>query len=220
MSIMAHTPAHTGIRGNENARLFDYGEEPVVTEEPVITEEPAIKEEPKKDENWKQEYYSILSNLSSNYRFCLVYLNQDDIPELIVSNDNSHVSSAEIYTYINGKAVSVGTAGTFGEFYFIPKKNTIVSYSTYGGENETTVYKISGSSLTVDTVYFDNEYGAVPENVYFTINDTAVSSDEYHRQYDSLISSAQSKAGYDVGYQNIPDQMNHVLSEPEQVILD
>lgn len=69
-------------------------------------------------------YQKKLKKLDSKiYKFALVYLDKDSIPELVItSKESTHAIYGEIYTYNNGKLKNLKYAGSdFGQFIYSPK---------------------------------------------------------------------------------------------------
>lgn len=80
--------------------------------------------------------------------FSLIYLDHDTIPELVIFDDQAHLSSAKIYTYENGETVSVGEYGEYGSAGYIEGEGIIFSYYDSGGNIYTTIYQITGTKET------------------------------------------------------------------------
>ena len=64
---------------------------------------------------------------AEDMRFQLVYINNDDIPELVLSEGSSHAAGAEVSTIVDSVRISVGTFGGYGTIVYEPKENLIVS---------------------------------------------------------------------------------------------
>lgn len=60
--------------------------------------------EQKEAEEAENAFRSVLEGYDENAQYQLIYLNDDDIPELVVITDWTHNSGAELYAYIDGKA--------------------------------------------------------------------------------------------------------------------
>lgn len=101
--------------------------------------------------DYKNEYAYTLkqrmnsADLSSNARFSLVYINNDNIPELIIHTGPAHASCVEIYTFYNGRAVYLGEFSSNGSLYYYYKRNRFVSLYVGMGTEVADVYNISGN---------------------------------------------------------------------------
>ena len=91
-----------------------------------------MKEQNKTDEN--------------NGFFSLVYIDEDDIPELVVTVDTAHMFTPNVVSY-NGRGgiVDHGEFGTFGAIDYLEKKNIIVSDVMYQGIGSLTIHKLTPS---------------------------------------------------------------------------
>lgn len=92
-----------------------------------------------------QEIYQ--ERLQTDYPEKTVYydycdLNQDKIPELIVSMGTAHVAAAEIYIYQNDKVEKTQRFGEFGTFSFYPEGSVIISQKVYMGNIDGQCYQM------------------------------------------------------------------------------
>lgn len=101
----------------------DSPEEPVKISPESITFEWQSAYENKLNEFKNSGEFSADSVTGS--RFDLVDITNDGTPELIISPNNTASASCEIYSCINGYVTSVGTAGSSGEFNYLPNLKLI-----------------------------------------------------------------------------------------------
>ena len=82
--------------------------EPVVEEkEPEEIEEKAeeVEEEPEKDYSWADEYLKMVLNWHNAHlgdeaeNYDMIYMNDDDIPELLLTCDDNSYTGKNLYTY-------------------------------------------------------------------------------------------------------------------------
>ena len=55
--------------------------------------------------------------------FSLIYIDDDDIPELVIGAQHYHAAGAELCIYDGNKVKSLGNHGQFGLLVYFPKKN-------------------------------------------------------------------------------------------------
>lgn len=179
----------------------------------------------KKEEGWQTAYKKQLNDIYNNQikgdsayndaRFKLAYIDEDDIPELIVSLNFMHICPADLYTYYNGEAVSVGSFGSFGVIYFRERTNAFLgSYysSGYGGD---AVYMLkngkaeeiwNGGIGTVNDVYGTYRY-FINENG----EERDVSESEYKNERQRFLPD-----GVDP-FANLDDSQRGVKFTPENI---
>ncbi len=83
------------------------------------------------EKNYKKEYQKIIKESYKENPGCtynLIYINKDDIPELVVSNPNDYTVS--LYTYCKGKLGTVIENWSYGMggaivYEYLPHKNVI-----------------------------------------------------------------------------------------------
>ena len=129
-------------------------------------------------------YYNFLKSYKltsdSSCGFNLAYINNDNIPELLVFDNDCHAAGGKVYAYISGKVKYIGEFGQWGGFEYQEKKGTICS--TWSRANSyTTYYKWNGSKLStimscniIASSYPDGDF----EYKYY-INDKKVDWIEY-----------------------------------------
>ena len=120
---------------------------------------------------YKKYLRTIDTNKEFPVRYELVYLDDDEIPELLYANGGAHNSHVKICMYQNGQVIPVARSGEvmgfgqFGTLTFYPKTGYIKNiYSIFGTETDT-YYSIQGSTATelASAYYFydkptDNEF--------------------------------------------------------------
>lgn len=101
---------------------------------------------------WAQAYYEFLEEALKDDSaktiptgFHLVYIDDNDVPELLIMEDSSHLSGARVCTYYQNKVVEIGTFGSSGEMLYVEKQGTIFSYYD---DYSVTLYEIAGESVT------------------------------------------------------------------------
>lgn len=141
------------------------------------------------------EYLEENPDRRSEYGFNLIYINDDDIPELVIDLFGYYVS---VYTYADGEVYCLmdrwgyGVMGNAG-YEYIPRGNTVYnSNSDYAGALrwETYMY-IENNTLVVsdDELYYQYfpegsdpwDYGNYnPDTVYYFVNGEEVSEEVYN----------------------------------------
>lgn len=83
------------------------------------------------DGGYKDAYAEVLrNNISSDGYggFQLVYIDDDDIPELAISTGQWHAAGVTLYTYYDGRAVEIGTFGGYGCMEYGSRKDLFRSW--------------------------------------------------------------------------------------------
>lgn len=109
-----------------------------------------IEKEIEFEEPYGEAYYEVLKeympNQSSEERsyadFCLAYIDDDEIPELLILiwDVYPHTSEVKVYTYYNDSVAEIGAFGSEGAMLYYEKQGKICSYSKYMGEEVLTHY--------------------------------------------------------------------------------
>ncbi len=143
--------------------------------------------------DWRQAYMDYLyaymdeAEYPDSCSFNLVYIDDDDTPELVISDGNSHVSAASVYTCVNSEVVElvVDLSGTFGAAGYAEREGLIYSNVCYQGNDATTIYKVESGTCEELISLYTNE-AATPEGTTpeYKINDESVSKDEYDAAWE------------------------------------
>ena len=160
-----------------------------VIPENVITEEAKESEieETVSYENWQEAYKDfLLSYEPQEYgeqeyspHFDLVYVDEDDIPELVIADDAKKLFSTHVYAFYEGKTVLINDYSEFGVFSYVPKENLIHSSWDKNGNIYDSFHKIeNGEDVTLASF----SWMAADLEVSFYIGEQEVSEKEYREQ--------------------------------------
>lgn len=160
------------------------------------------KADVKDQKTLKECYMDILSKGGcSGYYFALGDLNEDLIPELMISSTGMCLDIVHYYTYQDGQAVEVkmlpGTEGynNYGDLYFMPGRGTYAYYYqapafVTGGSSGIVIpriiqeYKLIGNKISlVNTASWD-EYES--RNDEYRLNGSLCTADEFQTIYKAL----------------------------------
>lgn len=163
-----------------------------------------ISEENNTISDWKSAYIEVLSNLNySSARFITAYIDEDDIPELIVAYDSSHVAGCEIYTYYDGKVSKLegnptnGEFGSSGEILYLPHKNLFDSRYYGMGSNSDSLYRINNGNAQLECDLQNNDYFTTVRVIGFKIDGIERNENEYWDKYNSYEIDSMVSANYD-----------------------
>lgn len=135
-------------------------------------------------------------------KFGLVYLDGDDIPELVYANGSDRASSVELFTYQNGAATHIScwdstTAvregiyfGRFGELLYHERQNDFAVDCSPVGIYVLATMKLNGATAIEEHVYVMNGR-TNPDIIQYSIDDQAVSEADFNKlapDYDSYTS--------------------------------
>lgn len=126
---------------------------PLPTEEPTPTIELLVKTNVDKELLNKiftayDEYLVDDMNRDSferfnTLKFGLAFINDDDIPELLISDDTYHACGVRVLCYDNGKVVQIGEFGEFGSMQYQMRSNRIISTYMGMGQQELSIIHIN-----------------------------------------------------------------------------
>lgn len=182
-------------------RLRRSGDEPVsapltettaaetVTEEET-TAEPVTEEttQPADTAQWKKAYRDLLQKRldeegETGYTyFNLIYIDGDDIPELVIQAGDSHVSQPELYMYYNGEAVYLGVFGGYGSFSYYERENVFISGFGNQGAFNTSYLRLEDGKAMEIVSFYDNAGAVDEEDAEYEVDGKPVSAEEYAKR--------------------------------------
>lgn len=122
-------------------------------------------------------------------RFSLIYLDEDDTPELVIFMGDTHMDGANLYIYGQGQSVYVGIFGQWGAAIYQEKKGIIFHEYDQGGHGFSGVYQIDGAEETLlrEFEYEQLEFEDGPEEVacIYRVDGREVSKEEYSESLES-----------------------------------
>lgn len=154
----------------------------------------------KPSSGWKAAYNEYLhsyynESVSDNYyrlenmSFGFAYINDDDIPELLISEGTYMAAKVKIVTYVNNNVYELGDFGFMGDLTYSERQSLFVDAYYNRGIDTATYYEMSDNgSLKEIFSYYTNEGAVGEEEATYKINDVEVSREEF---------VAKSESGYD-----------------------
>ena len=100
-------------------------------------------------------------------RYEYVFIDKDNIPELLLADGDSHVSRVGVYAY-NKEVKQVeflASFSSFGEIDYVPKKNTIISQYGNHGYYYQVYSKIEDNEIKLKAVFLSD--GSEEEQKYY-----------------------------------------------------
>jgi hypothetical protein len=157
-------------------------------------------------DDWKSAYRQVLSSVTdSGAQFATIYIDGDEIPELVVAYDSAHAAACEIYTYYNGSAVKLKSSygeqfGSYGGIAYKPYGNSFDS-SYYGmGLGTDEIYTINNGAAQVEcNIKSYEQYQGDDDVIQYWINDVETSEADYNAKLNAYGVSSMTYVGYNEG---------------------
>lgn len=157
-----------------------------------------------------QESLAARANSEMEYRFRLVYIDEDAVPELLLFKDDSHAAGVYVYTYVQDNVVELGEFGSFGRMQYVEKGGMIFDHFMGHGESNSYFHQLKDGETevvshlrdwpeylwhkdeTADSEYYDTE-------THYEIDDNTVTEEIYQAKWEELYESRDYVL---VGYEN------------------
>ena len=129
---------------------------------------------------WQSAYLDLLKTHKSTHKaFALVYIDDDDIPELYLRGVDEATGDS-VCTYKNGAVIEQGLHRTGGGWY-VEKCGKVININGHMGQTHTHVYKLSedGFELVFKAVSSERINDRIELYFEYSIWDMPVSESEY-----------------------------------------
>ena len=162
--------------GNTNSENF----------ETSVMQETEIKIE---GNSWEDLYKKVLDEYKGNaVYYDYVYIDDDDIPELMWTDGNYKVAQTNLYTVKNNKIYYLNTLSTYGTLNYIERKGIIYTGTSSQGSEIFNVYKLEDTTLNLFSCGESNRNtGATGNDLKNIVDGQNVSSDEFNKSFEQYI---------------------------------
>ncbi len=154
---------------------------------------------PSSTSNWKKLYYDKLQEYmksggySTNTKYDLIYINDDEIPELVLCNDWNHPSQVYLFTIDQDKINDISIRSDYGCFEFIERGNCYYGegYTNGVGGFHSSINHIEKNNRVCDIDFYTY---CDETSAYYKINDKDVSKEEFEKkqtEYDEFYKKLQ-----------------------------
>lgn len=148
-------------------------------------------------------YADFLRSYSSSSRYAkpvfqLIYVDDDDIPELIIAEDNTHASGASIYTFYEGAVTLLDQFGCYGTCQYSRRNNLIQYADTHTGTVIHMYWSIQDGRAVLRKKFTAEAADASYETLSnFRIDDQPVTESVYRQELTAVTAG---KAFTDAGF--------------------
>ncbi|MBR5649487.1 hypothetical protein [Pseudobutyrivibrio sp.] len=120
--------------------------------------------------------------------YSLLYLNDDDVPEIAVyGNGLQHNDLVEIYTIVEGDVKELGDYGQYGTIQYIQQEGIIYEEYDNAGNFYTNIYKMQDGDITTVNS-FQMDYGT--DGIFYYIDSQSADESDYREmlaEYDGKL---------------------------------
>ena len=125
-------------------------------------------------------------DVKERIRYTLIYINDDDVPELAISEGESHAAGVRVFFYDFESKNVVDTGERYGEnggFYYYDRKNMIYDYYFGNGGYANVCFCKIGSDYKLTRSRWFVYYGGGNGDPRYWIDFEEVSPEEYDKAY-------------------------------------
>lgn len=120
-------------------------------------------------------------------RFSLVFVDDNDIPELLMMEDDCHAEGVKVYTYYQDQVVELGSFGSSGLMQYVERAGLIFSHYMGHGESDNDFFEIKEGQAVLICNMHSTPYrkNGIDANLY-EIDGVAVNEKTYRARWKAL----------------------------------
>ncbi|MDE5597401.1 MAG: hypothetical protein K2J04_06175 [Lachnospiraceae bacterium] len=181
---------------NENTDTFpqESQQEEAVTEPALEESESGKGAEQTVEDNgssYMKAYWQFLESYveESEYaqwaRVTLAFIDDDNVPELLLIEDNSHPTGVKVYTYYQESVIELGEFGSFGSMQYVEKGGMIFSGWSGMGEGVSDFYRVEdGEAKLLCSIRDYEPFDGSPET--YEIDGVSATEEENNEKWEEL----------------------------------
>lgn len=134
------------------------------------------------------------SDTEMEYRFRLVLIDEDAVPELLLFRNDCHAAGVNVYTYAQDEIVELGEFGAFGKMQYVERGGTIFDHFMGQGEDLTYFHQLTDGEINVICrMHSWPEYSWKEQELiyaeYYEIDDKPTTEEIYEAKWEELYDS-------------------------------
>ncbi|MDE6750934.1 MAG: hypothetical protein K2K21_17995 [Lachnospiraceae bacterium] len=223
------------LEGVESGKDAELSENEIRSEDEIEqTAEEAEKEEASADEvSWPYVPYmtayrrfleSYMEENKENIytqwaRVILAFIDDDNVPELLLIEDNSHAAGVNVYTYYQGSVIELGNFGSRGSIQYVERGGMILSAFTGMGECDSAFYQVRDGEAKLVCSLMSYEQ---PDGLYelYEVDGVSVTEEAHNKKFEELYDKYEYEViGYDDAFAIQESEITDLLAEAQNALL-
>ena len=145
--------------------------------------------------SYAQAYLEFLTEYAQNSkdgkgqgaRFSLVFVDDNDIPELLLMEDDCHAEGVKVYTYYQDQVVELGSFGSSGLMQYVERAGLIFSHYMGHGESDNDFFEIKeGQAVLICNMHSTPHRKNGIDTSLYEIDGVAVNEKTYRARWKAL----------------------------------
>ncbi len=145
--------------------------------------------------SYAQAYLEFLTEYAQNSkdgkgqgaRFSLAFVDDNDIPELLLMEDDCHAEGVKVFTYYQDQVVELGAFGSFGLMQYVERAGLIFSHYMGHGESDNEFFEIKeGQAVLICNMHSTPYRKNGIDTSLYEIDGVAVNEKTYRARWKAL----------------------------------
>lgn len=149
----------------------------------------------------------------------LALIDDDNTPELLLIEDNSHASGVKVYTYYQGSVIELGEFGSFGSMQYVERGGMIFSgYSGMGVGSSQFFQMEDGEAKLVCSMMSYQPFDGSSET--YEIDGISATKEAFQKKWEELYDADEYiLIGYDDGLDIWESEITDLLTDAKDILL-
>lgn len=164
------------------------------------------------------EAYVKESRYAHMARVMLALIDDDNVPELLLIEDNSHSAGVKVYTYYQGSVIELGEFGSIGYMHYVERGGMIHSGFAGMGECDTAFYHVEDGEAKLVCSMMEGQ--PLEGSPFYEIDGVRVTEEAYDKKWEELYDAYEYIGiGYDDALAIWDSELTDLLEEAKDALL-
>lgn len=151
-------------------------------------------------------------------RIALAFIDDDNVPELLLIEDNSHAAGVKVYSYDQESVIELGEFGSTGSMQYVERGGMVLGAFTGMGECDDNFFRVEGGEVKPVCSLMSYQPPDGRPQVY-EIDGISVTEEVYHKKWEELYDTYEYVViGYDDALAIGESELADLLTEAQNAL--
>ena len=165
------------------------------------------------------ESYVEENEYTQSARIVLAYIDDDNVPELLLIEDCIHPAMVNVYAYYQESVIELGEFGSFGSMQYVERGGNIFSGWSGMGEGVSNFYRVEdGEAKLICSIRSYEPFDGSLKT--YEIDGVSAAEEEYDKKWEELYDTYEyTTISYDNAFAIQESEIKDVLDEAQNALL-
>lgn len=148
-------------------------------------------------------------------RFALAFIDDDEVPELLLMEDDCHAGGVKVFAYVQNRVVELGEFGSFGKMQYVENRGMIFGHFMGQGESNNDFFRIEeGKADLICSMHSWPDHSGEAFADLYEVDGCSVDEEAYRAKWQELYEDQEYVLiGYEDGIPIRGTELKSVLPE-------